>query len=713
MEDKFVGKRLDGRYEIHDLIGVGGMACVYRAYDRSEDRWVAIKILKEELADNSEFLRRFRNESRAIAMLSHPNIVKVYDVSFGDKIQYIVMEYIDGITLKQYIEQEGVIRWNEAVHFTSQILMALEHAHGKGIVHRDIKPQNIMLLQDGTIKVADFGIARFLQSETTTMTDKAIGSVHYIAPEQARGDYITDKADIYSVGVMLYEMTTGKLPFEADSAVSVALMQLQAKPVLPRELNPNLPMGLEQITMKAMEKDPMDRFQSAGEMLDDLEQLRRNPSMVFRYGFREEVPAREAAPARGAELYDNRGTQRRQERFTPNYDDNYEYEEELVRSRRSAKGAMVIKGVVAAVIVVLLAVGAVWLVNNWNTLFAGQSAADEQIQMPNFVGKLYGEVVADPSYAENFVFRTTEGNDPDKQEGEILKQTPQAGLSVKKGREVELMVNGKVEKVQVPALENYTQADAIALLKQLNLNYRSENVAHDEIEVGKVVSTDPAKGTEVAQGTVITLNISKGPAKKKVRVPDNLAGEMLYNVSAKLEDVGLKVGSITRDDASTLPRDTVISTNPGSGSEISEGAAVDLVVSSGKSAAKNLSYSVPLPAGVDRSIYLTVYRNGTQVDSDVVNPSYNGSYSLQFTGTTGKETVVVELDGQKYLQLEFDFDNAVVNPGEITPYQAPAESSEESSESSADSGSQEESSEEESSSEPDLDNLSGSGDVTN
>ena len=217
--DKYIGKRLDGRYEIHELLGVGGMAYVYKAYDNIEKRWVAIKILKEELAGNSDFLRRFRNESKAIAVLSHPNIVKVYDVSFGDRIQYIVMEYIDGITLKQYIEQQGEIKWREALYFTVQILRALQHAHEKGIIHRDIKPQNIMLLEDGTIKVTDFGIARFSQAETQTMTDKAIGSVHYIAPEQARGGYINDKADIYSVGVMLYEMLTGQLPFVADNAV--------------------------------------------------------------------------------------------------------------------------------------------------------------------------------------------------------------------------------------------------------------------------------------------------------------------------------------------------------------------------------------------------------------------------------------------------------------------------------------------------------------
>ncbi len=382
MEDRFIGKRLDGRYEIHDLIGVGGMAYVYRAYDRVEDRWVAIKILKEEFSNNSEFLRRFRNESRAIAMLSHPNTVKVYDVSFGDQIQYIVMEYIDGITLKQYIEQEGAIRWNEAVHFTAQILAALEHAHSKGIIHRDIKPQNIMLLQNGTIKVADFGIARFLQSETTTMTDKAIGSVHYIAPEQARGDYITDKADIYSVGVMLYEMLTGKLPFEADNAVSVALMQLQAKPVMPRELNPAIPRGLEQITMRAMEKNPIDRFQSAGEMLDDLEAFRRNPNMVFHYDLQTGAAPYDSSARLDA--YDN-------SRFTPSYEDNYEYEEELVRSRRSAKGAMVVKGILAAVIIVGVIFGGFYLMNNWETLLAGE--VDEQVEMPQFEGQIYQTVL--------------------------------------------------------------------------------------------------------------------------------------------------------------------------------------------------------------------------------------------------------------------------------------------------------------------------------
>ena len=236
--DKYVGKKLDGRYEIQELIGVGGMATVYKAKDIKNNRTVAIKILKDEFSRNSEFIRRFKNESKAIAVLSHPNIVKVYDVSFGDVMQYIVMEFIDGITLKEYIDQqEKSIDWKMAVYFTSQILKAMQHAHEKGIVHRDVKPQNMMLLQDGTIKVTDFGIARFSNTETRTMTDKAIGSVHYIAPEQARGERTDGKSDVYSIGVMLYEMLTGQLPFQADSAVSVAIMQLQSNPKPPREIN--------------------------------------------------------------------------------------------------------------------------------------------------------------------------------------------------------------------------------------------------------------------------------------------------------------------------------------------------------------------------------------------------------------------------------------------------------------------------------------------
>ena len=646
--DRFIGKRLDGKYEIHDLIGVGGMAYVYRAYDRAEDRWVAVKILKSEFSNNSDFLRRFRNESKAIAVLSHPNIVKVYDVSFGDQIQYIVMEYIDGITLKEYIEQEGVIRWNEALHFTTQILLALEHAHEKGIIHRDIKPQNIMLLRDGTIKVADFGIARFLQSETQTMTDKAIGSVHYIAPEQARGDYITDKADIYSVGVMLYEMITGKLPFEADNAVSVALMQLQAKPVMPRELNPNIPRGLEQITMKAMEKNPIDRFQSAGEMLDDLDEFKRDPRVIFRYDLQAGASHYDAA--RSMDTYDT-------ERFSPSYNDNYEYEEELVRSRKRAKGSMAVKGVLAAAVMVFLAVAAVYLFNLWSN---AEPEEDDQIQLPNFVGMIYADEIAGNDAYKDFKFVIQNGSNPQKKDGEVIRQDPEGGILVKKGREVVLTVNGGVEQVDVPVLENYDQSEAIRLLNDVGLRYKVESVPSDEFELGKVTKTDPPAGTPVNVGSEVKLFVSSGPAQKKIKVPENLRGELLFNVTALLEDAKLRVGTITWDDTSEEAANIVLNTNPAPGSSVAEGSVVDITVSSGKGAPKVLQYSVGLPE-VDQDVTVTVYRNGTQESSETVNPAYNSSYTLEFTGTSGVESVVVELNGQTYQRLEFNYDTQTVS----------------------------------------------------
>ncbi len=281
--DKYIGKRLEGRYEIQELIGMGGMANVYKAHDVIDDRPVAVKILRDEFVGNTEFLRRFKNESKAIAVLSHPNIVRVYDVTFTSRVNSIIMEYIDGITLKDYIERQSVLTWKEAVHFTLQILRALQHAHDKGIVHRDIKPQNIMLLQNGTIKVTDFGIARFARSEVKTITDRAIGSVHYISPEQAMGDNTDEKADIYSVGVMLFEMLTGRLPFEADSPVSVALKQIQSQAVRPTSLNPDIPAGLEDITVRAMQKDAYKRYSSAAEMISDIEEFKRNPSIHFEY----------------------------------------------------------------------------------------------------------------------------------------------------------------------------------------------------------------------------------------------------------------------------------------------------------------------------------------------------------------------------------------------------------------------------------------------
>lgn len=644
--DKYIGKRLDGRYEIHELIGQGGMAYVYRAYDRIENRWVAIKILREELSDNSDFLRRFRNESKAIAVLSHPNIVKVYDVSFGDRIQYIVMEYVDGITLKQYIEQQGEIKWREALYFTVQILQALQHAHERGIIHRDIKPQNIMLLEDGSIKVMDFGIARFTQAETQTMTDKAIGSVHYIAPEQARGGHINDKADIYSVGVMLYEMLTGQLPFVADNAVSVAIMQMQAEPTPPTRINPSIPKGLEEITMHAMEKNPAQRFPSAADMLEDIERFRRNPEMVFNYD--DQV---DHAYARGTSIYDTAGSRQQ------DYNDNYEYEEEYVRSKNGAKASMVVTGIVAAVVVVGLVVGGIFL---WNYFRNNTDTSSDEVIVPTFTGMIYETEIKDNAEYADFEFEIVEGNQPSQPAGVVLNQNPQAGMTVKRGKTITLTVNGgTLEQVIVEDVTGDSQQDAYDTLEALGLSPRIQAVADDETAVGYVVRTDPAAGSTVASGSSITIFVSSGPAEEQVTVP-NVVGSSLSTAESDLEANGLVRGSVSYDDESDQPEGTVLSSDPEGGTRVSEGSAVNLVVSSGRGAEKTVHYDIPLPSGVSEDLEMSIYVDGELFDSRVVNPSVSSYSGADFTGT-GRSSLTIRLNGQDYITAEINYETESID----------------------------------------------------
>ncbi len=658
--DKYIGKRLDGRYEIHELLGVGGMAYVYKAYDNIEKRWVAIKILKEELAGNSDFLRRFRNESKAIAVLSHPNIVKVYDVSFGDRIQYIVMEYIDGITLKQYIEQQGEIKWREALYFTVQILRALQHAHEKGIIHRDIKPQNIMLLEDGTIKVTDFGIARFSQAETQTMTDKAIGSVHYIAPEQARGGYINDKADIYSVGVMLYEMLTGQLPFVADNAVSVAIMQMQAEPTPPSRINPSIPKGLEEITMHAMEKNPAQRFPSAADMLEDVERFRRNPEIVFHYG--EQVDRAYAGTS--ADIYGDV----QQNAAPQKYNDNYEYEEEYVRSKNGARASNIIKGIVAAVIVVALVVGGIFGWRYFQKLTASTNTTSDEIVLPNFVGMIYDTDIKDNSDYADLEFEITYGNVPSKQPGEVLRQTPAAGMTVKKGKTVSLTVNGEAEQVVVEDVKGYKQQDAYDTLKALKLSPKIQAVADDDTAVGYVVKTDPAAGSTVSTGTTVTIYVSSGPSTESAVIP-NIVGYQYSTAKEELENAGFVV-TVEYDDESDKDENTVLSVSPNEGEKAKKGSVVTVTVSSGKGAQKDVYYDIPLPGGVSDDLTMKIYVDGTLIETRTVNPSASPYSNMTFTGK-GRSNLVITLNDQQYITAEIDYTTQSINVTSQQSYATP------------------------------------------
>ena len=572
--ENYVGKTLNGRYEIQEIIGVGGMAVVYKAYDNIDDRIVAVKILKEEFLANEEFRRRFKNESKAIAVLSHPNIVKVYDVSYGDRIQFIVMECVDGITLKEYIQQQGVINYKEAVFFVTQILRALQHAHDKGIVHRDIKPQNIMLLENGAIKVTDFGIARFSSSETRTMTDSTIGSVHYISPEQARGDITDDKADIYSVGVMLYEMLTGKLPFESDNTVSVAIMQLQQDPVKPREINPSIPVGLEQIVLKAMQKNINDRYQSAAEMLLDLEEFRRNPSISFDYDYKNNEPTK----------------------YIPNITNSIkkvdpvveeEEEEPEVRNRTIP----ILIGIITGLVVVLAVA--------FGVLFKlGYLSGNSQIKVPNFIGAIYDEEEFETKYPD-LTFDISEKVDTSVTPNQIISQTPEKGTKIDpKKTIIELVVATNTELVEIPDdLIGIDYVSAVTKLTSLGFNVKEKEVEQKDypgIAAGTVVSVNPKGGNKVSANSTVTLEyVSYDETKEKLVIVPDVSN--LDEASAKkvLTSSGFTV-SVNSEYSDTISKGYVIS-NTFKGSKIPAGSNVTITVSKGKLVEQSITITVTLP----------------------------------------------------------------------------------------------------------------------
>lgn len=646
--DKYIGKRLDGRYEIHELIGVGGMANVYRCTDTVDDREVAIKILKDEYLNNEEFIRRFKNESKAIAMLSHPNIVKVYDVSFGDMIQYIVMEYIDGITLKEYIDQQGIIEWKDALHLTTQVLKALQHAHECGIVHRDIKPQNIMLLQDGTIKVTDFGIARFSDKATRTMTEQAIGSVHYIAPEQARGDVTDGKTDIYSVGVMLYEMLTGKLPFDSDSAVSVALMQLQSTPKRPREINPGIPIGLEQITLKAMQKQPSDRYASAAEMLSDIERFRLNPSIVFDYGssFVDNQPTKFVTSLKDAKnnnSYDDSFNENKEDSSDYYFDDNEDEHE----TKQHKPSYYAIKGVLIAALFVCAVFFVIALVRGCS------STQSKDVEVPDFVGKTLVEVKENNE--DNFQFEINSKYDDSKDMGIILDQEPAAGsMKVKTGSTIKLTVNGTDTEVSVPFVTNYSESESLQALKDKSLVPQVVYVENTKTPKGYVIDTFPKAGAKTTIGSDVYIYVANGARSSQVTIP-SVEGQNLSEARSALNELGLTVETVYDDDSKEA-KDTVICSSPLPYGKVDEGTVVTLTVSSGKGDKKTVDVFVDLPADVSDSVSMTVIIDGvldSQYSKTLV-PKYNKTYTLQITGS-GTSNVVVQLDGEAYREYTIDF----------------------------------------------------------
>ena len=631
--DRYVGKRLDGRYEIQEIIGVGGMAVVYKAHDNQENRTVAVKILKPEFVSNEEFLRRFKNESKAIAMLSHPNIVKVYDVSFGDLIQYIVMEYIEGITLKEYIEQRGSLRWKDAVHFTIQILKGLQHAHDKGIVHRDVKPQNIMVLPDGTIKVTDFGIARFARSDQRTITDKAIGSVHYISPEQARGEKTDEKSDIYSLGVILYEMITGQMPFQAESAVSVAIMQLQREPKTPTEINASIPLGLEQITMHAMQKTPERRYQSAAEMLCDLDAFRKDPSVTFDYNyFVDDAPTKYV------------GT-------IPQNDAEFEEEEEEAPAKSSI--IPILTGVAVTLVLVLIVLGIKFIPGLFN-----KSA---EIACPNFVGKKYEEIIADDEYKDTFKFKDEWDYSADYEFGYVFEQSEKEGEKLKKGANITLYVSMGENTKKVPDVYDMTEAAAVSELKAQGFtNIEKVEMASEDTEKGKVIKTEPKKTQVVKENEKITLYISTGKPEVKVKVPD-VIGLTEESAKKKLEEEKLTVKveeiQLTKTDK-YKPIGVVAKQDPSSSkTDALEGETVTIYVCAGY----KFNLEVSLPMDYTETFNISLWEDGVLVNKgQTVDSTARSTYTFKDLVTKKEKatyTVKISEDGKNdynYMKVTFD-----------------------------------------------------------
>ena len=629
--DQYIGKMLDDRYEILELIGSGGMANVYKARCHRLNRLVAIKILKSDLADNADFRRRFHDESQAVAQLSHANIVSVYDVSTNPDREYIVMELIDGITLKQYMERRGRMDWRESLHFITQIMRGLSHAHSRGIIHRDIKPQNIMVLRDGSVKVADFGIA-CLANQGQTLTQEALGSVHYISPEQARGDRIDARSDIYSAGVVLYEMLTGRLPFEGDSAVSVAIQHLSSVPLAPRDIDPSIPEPLELICMKAMNSDPNKRYASADAMIEDLEKFRRDPSVDMDY-IRQELtaPAADTEPtmplptAQVASAVKKHTGELRRER-----------EEEEEPPRRDKKSIAIIAGIFAAAVLLVVLLFKLILGD------FGPAGSNKSYPVPDIRGRTVEEAQEMEGVKDIFLIevqgtRTTEEYQP----GQIVEQDPAAGRTRKSNLVIQVYVAAEPEKVPMKDLVGmeYRQARVLLTDMGLDLKITTETVSSDKYGADAVIETVPAVDEPLVAGQTVILRVSTGP--ETVTVP-TFTGQDIANAVQNAQDLGLTVGEITYDTFSFAPQGQVIEQSIKPTSEVPGGTKIRFTVSGQKNsddatAARVVEFT--MPSDMEGMIKVEFEQDSVTLDSQYINASM-GTVTYTFTGKTGTSSNV-------------------------------------------------------------------------
>ena len=628
--DQYIGKMLDDRYEILELIGSGGMANVYKARCHRLNRLVAIKILKSDLAENADFRRRFHDESQAVAQLSHANIVSVYDVSTNSDTEYIVMELIDGITLKQYMERRGRMDWRESLHFITQIMRGLSHAHSRGIIHRDIKPQNIMVLRDGSVKVADFGIA-CLANAGQTLTQEALGSVHYISPEQARGDRIDARSDIYSAGVVLYEMLTGRLPFEGDSAVSVAIQHLSSVPLAPRDIDPSIPEPLELICMKAMNSDPNKRYPTADAMLADLEKFRKDPSVDMDYIRRElatssadSEPTMPLPTAQVASAVKKRTAEVRRD----------DYRDEP--PRRDKKSLAIIAGIFAAALVLVVLLFKLILGD------FGPASSNKSYPVPDVRGKTVEEAqlmaeVKDIFYIEVVGTRVSDQYEP----GQIVEQDPTAGKTRKSNLVIQVYVAEEPEKEYMKDVVGMEYRQAKLLLGDMGLGlvFKPVYETSDKYPTDVVVSTEPASDEALTKGQTVVLHISTGP--ETVTVP-TFTGMAIANAIHDAQDLGLTVGEVLYDPFNPEAPGTVVQQDIAPQTDVPGGTRITFTVSGSEneiSAVHTKVVEFIMPTDMEGMIKVEFEQDGAVVDSQYLSASM-GTISYTFSGVAGSDSTV-------------------------------------------------------------------------
>ncbi len=649
-----INQVINNRYVIKEIIGVGGMSRVYKAYDRVDDRIVALKVLKDEYLENYEYTARFKNESRAISLLNHPNIVKVYDVCFDEDLHYFAMEHVEGITLKEFIQRQRVLDWKEALIVTVQILRALSHAHDKGVIHRDIKPQNILLLPNASIKVTDFGIASFKRGEIKSPVESsAIGSVHYVSPEQAQGNYTDEKSDIYSVGVVLYEMLTGKTPFDGQSDDAIAMMHVQREPVKPSVFNPEIPVGLEQICLRAMQKLSSNRYQSASEFLLDLDEFRKNPDIVFDYCyFIDKEPTKHistklpVAPVNEEEEY---------------YDEEDEYEEESRNSFLPVLLGVAVSFVVVIGIVVFVVFGSSigstgnQFENVINKIDVFGIFSKDEIEVPNFINMNFEEILS--KYPELAIENPPQYEyNSNYEDGHVCNQYPEAGDKVSKDTVLKLTVATSGEMVLVQDVTGKKSIEAESILKASGLVVELIPLIDDTREEGEVIYTEPIGNKYTSyNGTVYVYYATGKNDISSTRVP-NVVGFELEAAKQKIIAAGLTVGAITQGASAPSLEGFVISQTPDAAISVNSGVNVNLVVGNGIPATNTAVFTISLPdLGSKTKGEIKTYLNDVAYDS-IENVPLNGeNYQLSFTGTEKENSFSIYCDAVLIYTGDIDF----------------------------------------------------------